>query len=135
MLVNDNMPVYPIGVAAKVLDVHPRTLRIYEEEGLLTVKRQSGKRLYSNNDLKWIKCLRYLIHNDGISIPALKMLLDMIPCWKIKDCPSEISSLCEAATDNSKPCWELKNKVCDKTEEECKSCEVYIRKKAVEQKV
>jgi MerR family transcriptional regulator/heat shock protein HspR len=128
MLVDDNMPVYPIGVAAKILDVHPRTLRIYEDEGLIQVKRQSGKRLYSNNDIKWIRCIRHLIHADGISIPALKMLLEMIPCWKIRNCPEEVHSKCEAYTDNTKLCWELARKVCDKSIEECKKCEVYVRK-------
>jgi MerR family transcriptional regulator/heat shock protein HspR len=128
MLVEDNMPVYPIGVAAKILDVHPRTLRIYEDEGLVKVSRQSGKRLYSNNDIKWIRCLRHLIHSDGISIPALKMLLDMIPCWKIRDCPEEIHTKCEAYVDNTKCCWELADIVCAKSGKNCKTCEVYQKK-------
>lgn len=130
MLVENDMPVYPISVAAKIIDVHPRTLRIYEEEGLVLVKRHGGKRLYSNNDIKWIKCIRDSIHNDGISIPALKLLLEMIPCWKIRNCTEEVYSTCNAATHNTKKCWELTKKVCEKTAKGCKSCEVYKNKGA-----
>ena len=51
--------------------VHPRTIRIYEEEGLVKPSRQGSKRYFSNDDIEWIQCLRDLIHDDGISIPGL----------------------------------------------------------------
>ena len=86
MQVDDNIPVYPMGIAAKLLEVHPRTLRIYESEGLISPMRQGGKRVFSKSDLVWIECLRSLIHDENISIEGVKRLLKFAPCWKIKEC-------------------------------------------------
>ena len=75
-----DLPVYPIGVASKLLDLHPRTLRIYEEEGLIKPERVGNRRLYSANDITWVGCLRKMIHDDGISIPGIKKLLRFATC-------------------------------------------------------
>ena len=46
-------PVYVISVAASIVSVHPRTLRIYEDEGLLCPARTpTNIRLYSENDIR-----------------------------------------------------------------------------------
>ena len=68
-------PVYPIGVAAQILNVHPRTLRIYEDEGLIKPSRKGNRRYFSQNDVTWIGCIRRMIHEEGISIPGIKKLL------------------------------------------------------------
>jgi MerR family transcriptional regulator, heat shock protein HspR len=98
-----DLPIYPIGVAAKLLDVHPRTLRIYEAEGLIRPDHQGARRLYSLNDIKWISCLRSMIHDQGISIPGIKRLLNFAPCWEIAECPAETHETCDAAMDWSTP--------------------------------
>ena len=74
MTLDNSEPIYPISVAAKLLSVHPRTLRIYEEENLIKPARQGNKRYFSNNDIEWITCLRTLIHEKGISIPGINVL-------------------------------------------------------------
>jgi MerR family transcriptional regulator/heat shock protein HspR len=90
-------------VAAKLLDVHPRTLRIYEDEGLIKPIREGNRRLYSTNDITWIGCLRGLIHNEGISIPGIKKLLRYATCHEIADCPKEIHCTCDAVVDKAVP--------------------------------
>ena len=127
MSVDNGAPIYPISVAAKLLDVHPRTLRIYEEEGLIKPSRMKSKRYYSNNDIEWISCLRELIHDKGISIPGIKMLLDLTPCWEITKCPEEKRDSCEAFIDRSIPCWHRASSACRKGMESCQNCEVYIK--------
>lgn len=122
MQIDENLPVYPMGAASKILDVHPRTLRIYEAEGLIKPFRQGGKRIFSKNDLKRVECLRKLIHEDNISIPGLKKLLEYAPCWKINDCPKEIYTKCKELTNKKRNCWEFSKKVCNKS---CKCCEEY----------
>ena len=124
MQVNQNLPVYPMGVAAKILDVHPRTLRIYEDEGLITPSRQGGKRMFSQNDLVWVQCLRKLIHEENLSIPGIKKLLELMPCWKLKDCPPEVRAECAALKEREKRCWQLAQKACEKS---CINCEVYLK--------
>ena len=61
-MLDNGRPVYTIGTAAEILGVHPRTLRLYEDGGLLRPARKNNRRFYSANDLHWIACIRYLIH-------------------------------------------------------------------------
>jgi MerR family transcriptional regulator/heat shock protein HspR len=98
-----DMPVYTIGVASQLLDVHPRTLRIYEEEELIKPHRQGTRRLYSQNDLQWITCLRSMIHDQGISIPGIRKLLRYAPCYEIAECPDEVHCNCDAVVDKVIP--------------------------------
>jgi MerR family transcriptional regulator/heat shock protein HspR len=95
--------VYPIGVAAQVLNVHPRTLRIYEDEGLIKPARKGNRRYFSQNDITWIGCIRTMIHEEGISIPGIKKLLRYAPCWEITDCPREVCESCTASIDVAVP--------------------------------
>ena len=124
MQVDENLPVYPMGVAARLLGVHPRTLRIYEAEGLICPERHGGKRFFSQSDLAWIKCLRSLIHEDNISIEGVKRLLEVMPCWKIKDCSKETRKNCLAAKKMDKKCWEFTRNTCEKS---CRNCETYLK--------
>lgn len=98
-----DLPIYPIGVAAKLLNVHPRTLRIYEDEGLIQPSHLSARRLFSANDIKWVMCLRSMIHDQGISIPGIKKLLTLAPCWEVAECPADVHEECEARVDRSAP--------------------------------
>lgn len=98
-----DLPIYPIGVAARLLGVHPRTLRIYETEGLIKPAHRGSRRMFSPNDIKWIECLRSMIHDEGISIPGLKKLLSLIPCWEVAGCAPEICENCTAQVDWSVP--------------------------------
>jgi MerR family transcriptional regulator/heat shock protein HspR len=124
MELNDDSAVYSIGMASKMLNVHPRTLRIYESEGLIVIKRISGKRMFSQNDLIRIECLRTLIHEENLSIPGIKKLLEFTPCWKLKECPSEKRQKCCELSGKKKKCWEFSQKTCEKT---CQTCEVYLK--------
>ena len=96
-------PVYSIGVAAHLLNVHPRTLRIYEDEGLIKPARNGNRRIFSQNDITWIGCIRKMIHDEGISIPGIKKLLRFAPCWEITDCPREVCEDCTAKIDIAIP--------------------------------
>jgi MerR family transcriptional regulator/heat shock protein HspR len=88
--------IFSIGTAATMLEVHPRTLRIYEQEGLVKPIRRGQRRYYSLNDLQWITCLRSMIHDQGISIAGIKKLLQYTDCWNIVSCPPEKRKDCTA---------------------------------------
>ncbi len=126
MAIANNDPIFPISVAAKLLGLHPRTIRIYEEEGLIKPHRKGQKRYFSNDDIEWIQCLRHLIHDEGISIPGIKKLLQVSPCWEIKSCPPEKRETCSAFVDNTSPCWERANTACAKELMQCESCQVFV---------
>jgi MerR family transcriptional regulator/heat shock protein HspR len=103
MPMRPDVPVYPIGVAARLLGVHPRTLRIYENEGLIQPSHIGSRRLFSTNDIQWIRCLRSYIHDEGISIPGLKKLLNLVPCWEVASCPPDVHEHCQARVDRATP--------------------------------
>lgn len=69
-------PVYVISVAASLAGCHPRTLRIYEEEGLVEpVRTQTNIRLYSDDDLRRVRVVRYLTQVRGVNLAGVKLLL------------------------------------------------------------
>ena len=71
-------PVYVISVAANIVSVHPRTLRIYEEEGLICPSRtESNIRLFSENDLRRILWIRHLTQDFGVNLAGIKLLFQL----------------------------------------------------------
>ncbi len=71
-----NRPVYVISIAAGLAGCHPRTLRIYEEEGLLEpVRTDTNIRLYSDDDLQRVRVIRYLTQVRGVNLAGVKLLL------------------------------------------------------------
>jgi len=71
-------PVYVISVAASLAGCHPRTLRIYEEEGLVDpVRTQTNIRLYSDDDLRRVRAIRYLTQVRGVNLAGVKLLLQL----------------------------------------------------------
>jgi MerR family transcriptional regulator/heat shock protein HspR len=123
-MLDDARPLYTIGTAAEILGVHPRTLRLYEDAGLIRPARKNNRRFYSANDLRWISCLRYMIHEQGLNQEGLRRLLALIPCWEIKACPAEGLVECTAWVDRSTPCWDLARRTCAESKK-CYECEVY----------
>jgi len=75
---NGNRPVYVISIAASLAGCHPRTLRIYEEEGLLEpVRTDTNIRLYSDEDLNRVRVIRYLTQVRGVNLAGVRMLLQL----------------------------------------------------------
>lgn len=122
---SEDRPLYPIGVAAELLGVTGQTLRLYESHGLIKPTRRNRERYYSSNDLKWLECLRHLIHVDKVSIAGIKRLLDYAPCWEITRCSPEEMSQCSASRKYTKPCWEVAWRLCSQKAFQCEECAVY----------
>ena len=71
-------PVYVISVAASIVSAHPRTLRIYEDEGLLCPARTpSNIRLYSENDVRRILWIRHLTRERGVNLAGIRILFEL----------------------------------------------------------
>jgi MerR family transcriptional regulator/heat shock protein HspR len=74
--VSNNQPVYNISIAAELVGVHPRTLRIYEETGLVVPARTEGNtRLFSNADIEVLQRIRFLIQEMGLNLAGVKIIL------------------------------------------------------------
>ncbi len=85
-----------MGHVSQILQISPATLRTYELEGLITPEYKKGQKGYSHEQIAWIACIRRMIQDKGISIPALTRLLRLAPCWEIADCPTETQKTCKA---------------------------------------
>ncbi|MDD7566784.1 MAG: helix-turn-helix transcriptional regulator, partial [Helicobacter sp.] len=69
-------PVYLISVVAKILQIHPQTLRQYEKEGLIVPGRTDGKmRLYSQRDIDKIKTILRLTREMGVNLAGVDIIL------------------------------------------------------------
>jgi len=71
-------PVYVISVAAELVRVHPRTLRIYELEGLICPARtRTNIRLFSENDIRRVLWIRHLTRNLGVNLAGVRVLFEL----------------------------------------------------------
>src|SRR5436305_13128683 len=70
-------PIFTLSVAADLLGLHPRTLRIYEEKGLVIPSRTEGnRRRYSQNDIQRFQFIRQLTRG-GVNLEGVRIILDM----------------------------------------------------------
>ena len=79
-----NRPCYFISIAAELASVHPRTLRIYEEEGLLAPQRRNNLRLYSEADIERVRVIRFLTQRQGVNLAGVKVILQLEAAGKIR---------------------------------------------------
>ena len=70
-------PLYMISVAAELTGMHPQTLRVYEQKGLVTPGRSRGNtRLYSQADIERLNLISKLT-DEGINLAGVVRILDM----------------------------------------------------------
>ncbi len=125
-IISSHKPVYSIGTAGRLLNLSVHTLRMYEREKLIIPYKAKGThRLYSESDIERIRCIQDAIKNLKLSIPAIKMIYSMIPCWSIIKCSEKDRENCEAIASHSAPCWSFnhENNICERLE--CRDCDVY----------
>jgi MerR family transcriptional regulator/heat shock protein HspR len=77
-------PRYFISIAAELASVHPRTLRIYEEEGLLCPHRRNNLRLYSEADIRRVRIIRFLTRRQGVNLAGVKVIFQLEAMGKIR---------------------------------------------------
>ena len=69
---------YFISVAARILGMHPQTLRKYERLGLVRPSRTIGSmRLYSRGELDRLKIIKRLVDDGGINLAGVQRLLSI----------------------------------------------------------
>jgi MerR family transcriptional regulator, heat shock protein HspR len=67
---------YFISMAARLLDMHPQTLRKYERLGLVTPTRTLGSmRVYTSDELERLRLIKHLVEDAGINLAGVQRLL------------------------------------------------------------
>jgi MerR family transcriptional regulator, heat shock protein HspR len=77
-------PRYFISIAAELAAVHPRTLRIYEEMGLVCPQRRNNLRLYSEADIERVRIIRFLTRRQGVNLAGVKVILQLESTGKVR---------------------------------------------------
>lgn len=71
-------PLFVISVAARLVEMHPQTLRKYEREGLVAPSRTSGNlRLYSDSDIEQLRQVKYLVETRGLNLAGVQLALEL----------------------------------------------------------
>jgi MerR family transcriptional regulator/heat shock protein HspR len=72
-------PVYIISVAARLVDMHPQTLRMYERLGLVQPQRSEHNiRLYSERDIERLRKIKRLTQDLGVNLAGVEIILDLL---------------------------------------------------------
>ena len=71
-------PVYMIGIASELIGVHPQTLRMYEQKGLLRPRKSiKNTRLYSQEDVDLGRHIKRLTQEMGMNLAGVKKVIDL----------------------------------------------------------
>ncbi len=77
--VSQDKPIFTLSVAAEILNLHPRTLRIYEEIGLvMPFRTETQRRRYSQIDIKKTRFIQFLTQNRRVNLEGVKIILYML---------------------------------------------------------
>lgn len=72
---DEEQGVFMISVAAELAEMHPQTLRIYEQRGLIAPKRSpKNTRLYSQRDVERLRRIQQMTH-EGLNLAGVEMVL------------------------------------------------------------
>jgi MerR family transcriptional regulator/heat shock protein HspR len=76
--VREHEALFIISVAARLVDMHPSTLRKYERVGFLEPSRLGGKlRLYSPEDITRLRQIKYLVEERGVNLAGIELALEV----------------------------------------------------------
>jgi len=74
----EDQDLYLISMAARLLEMHPQTLRKYERLGLVHPSRTAGSmRLYSREELERLRLIKHLVDEVGINLAGVQRLLSI----------------------------------------------------------
>ncbi|MHB1007347.1 MAG: heat shock protein transcriptional repressor HspR [Chloroflexota bacterium] len=78
MNIDDCDPCYIISIAARIVNMHPQTLRYYERVGLLEPSRSRGKiRLYSQRDIERLQLIQRLVTDLGVNLAGVEVIMNL----------------------------------------------------------
>src|SRR5919206_1951829 len=83
---------FVISVAARLLNVHPQTLRYYERAGLIAPSRSKGNiRLYSPEDIQRAMQIKRLIEDLGVNLAGVEVIIRLTD--KLREQERELADL------------------------------------------
>ncbi len=131
LVTDESKPLYTIRIASELSGVSAGTIREYERQGLLRVHRrpQSRHRLFSALEIRWIRQVWELLHEEGLNVAGIRRLLQVEPCYKTIRCAREVRNACPVYRTRSSPCWShgVSPPCCERRGRNCQACAAYLR--------
>jgi MerR family transcriptional regulator/heat shock protein HspR len=71
--------VFTPSIASEILNLHPRTLMIYESESLIKPQRTAtNRRRYSEDDIRRVRVIQFLTRQKGVNLAGVKYVLRLL---------------------------------------------------------
>lgn len=84
-------PLYLISVAARICDMHPQSIRLYERLGLIRPRYISRRRFFSDADIERLRQIRRLTQEMGVNLAGVDIILGLLD--KINQLQNELEAL------------------------------------------
>ena len=84
-------PIYVISVAARMVNLHPQTLRHYEKLGLVEPARRGNQRMYSQRDIDKLAKIAQLMDDLGVNLAGVEVILNM--SRQIEELQSQVAQM------------------------------------------
>jgi DNA-binding transcriptional MerR regulator len=125
--ISSTEPVFTIGIVAKLLDISPESIRLYDRENLIIPHRtKTDRRLFSKLDIEWMKYFRQFISKNTVTIKDIHYSISNFPCHELKHCSKSAKTQCSAYNNPDLICWSATS--CPNRRPErnyCHECDVY----------
>jgi len=117
----DDEPCYVISIAAKLVSLHPQTLRYYDRIGLIKPRRTGGRiRLYSPQDIERLRKIARLTDDLGVNLAGVDVIMRMAK--SIEGLQSELE---RQSAESAAEIRALKQRITEIEEERSKGAESY----------
>ncbi|MCC6943441.1 MAG: MerR family transcriptional regulator [Thermomicrobiales bacterium] len=94
-------PLFVISVAARLVEMHPQTLRKYEREGLIAPSRTHGNlRLYSDQDIERLRQVKYLVEHRGLNLAGVQLALELTQ--RLRQLQDQVGQVSAAASQSGR---------------------------------
>ena len=122
-------PIYSMKAVTKKTGFEPNLIRNYERAGLIKPYRDpdNNHRMFTLDEIEWLERIYKLIHESGLNIEGIRILLTINKCWEVRNCSHEDHKDCPAYNKKHFPCWHFKHELdCCSKENECYKCCHYV---------
>lgn len=75
---NKAEPLYVISVVARMLEIHPQTLRLYERQGLIRPRRMGHIRMFSDADIDKLRQIQRMKDELGVNLAGIEVILNLL---------------------------------------------------------
>lgn len=110
MAIDDGEPCYIISIAARIVNMHPQTLRYYERVGLVEPSRTRGRiRLYSQRDIERLQLVKRLVSDLGVNLAGVEVIMNLTE--RLVEAERRLTEMQKRVEEAERRCAKARSKV------------------------